>query len=386
VLSSDQPVVATLVQLPQSTTVKNRPLSNGFSSGSSTVLLASVLKNQFNTNSTFSIQNADSGAIDITVNFFDAANPSAAPIVVTETNIPQGAAKYYDMGTLSNITAASFNGSATVTAVKTGTTTPANIVASVLELSTNSTAAKAFEGVAGGAPKVFMASALCDIFGGQRTAYAVQNTSTTATATVNVKYSNNTADTAQIGPGAKKSFIACDKTGANFSGAATIEATGADVVVIGKVFNNPAIAGFETAFLGEPTGSEKLAIPYVRWTSDANFNSGARQRTFIAVQNVGTADVANVQVQYLDKTGAVVGTHTIASIAAGAKANSTAINAGSSAALLEFGTPDANPGGGFGGSVIIQGPAGSQLIGVARVASKVGAIQVAEDANAIAIQ
>ena len=35
VLSSDQPVVATLVQIPQpnTSTVKNRPLSNGFSAG-----------------------------------------------------------------------------------------------------------------------------------------------------------------------------------------------------------------------------------------------------------------------------------------------------------------------------------------------------------------
>lgn len=387
VLSSNQPIVATLVQIPQSTTVKNRPLSNGFSSATSTVLLATVLKNKFNTNSKFSIQNADTGSIDLTVKIFNADSPADPAITITEAGIPQGAAKYFDMGTLSQITAASFNGSATITAVKAGTTTPANIVGSVLELSTNSVPAKAFEGVQSGGPTVFMASALCDIFGGQRTAYAVQNTSATATANVTVNYSNATSDAASLAPGTKKSFIACDKTGANFSGAATISSTGADIVVIGKVFNQPALPGFETAFLGEKSGAAKLALPYVRWTSDANFNSGARQRTFLAIQNVGGAAVSNVQVKYLDAVGTVLGTHTIATIAAGQKANSTAPNAGASAQLLEFGTPDGNPAGiGFGGSVIVEAPAGSQLIAVARVASKVGTIQVAEDYNAVPVQ
>ncbi len=387
VLASDQAVVATMVQLPNSTTVKNRPLSNGFSSVTSNVLLATVLKNKFNTTSKFSIQSAESsGNIDITIKIFNADAPAAAPIVITEAGIPAGAAKYYDLGTLSQIAAATFNGSATVTAVKSGTTTPANIVGSVVELSTNSTAAKAFEGVTGGAPKIFMATALCDIFGGQRTSYAIQNTSATATADVTVDYSNSTKATAAIGPGAKASFVACDKTGPNFSGAATISSTGADIVVIGKVFNQPGVPGFETAFLGEKSGSAKLALPYVRWCDDASYNAGQCQRVFIAIQNIGSAAVSNVKVQYLNVNGVVVGTHTIPSIAAGAKANSTSINAGGSNELLQFGTPKGNPTAVFGGAVIIDGGAGSSLIAVARVASKVGAVQVAEDYNGAPVQ
>ena len=383
VLSSNQPIVATLVQLPQSTTVKNRPLSNGFSSATSSVLLATVLKNVFNTNSKFSIQNADTGAIDITLNFFNADNPSAPAIVVTESNIPQGAAKYYDMANLGAISAATFNGSATVTAVRTGTTTPANIVGSVLELGLGGSAlndAKAFEGVTGGSSTVFMATALCNVFGGTNTAYAVQNTGT-APANVTVNYSSGTNEAATLQPGTKKSFLGCTVNPANFSGAATISSTGGDIVVIGKVFGG----NLATAFLGEKVGSPKLALPYVRWASDANFNSGERQRTFIAIQNVGTTAVNNVIVEYLDKNGTIVGTHTIASIAPGAKANSRAIDAGTTPQLIDFGGPEANPGGGFGGAVIVRA-AGAQLVAIARVQSKVGAVQVAEDYNGVAVQ
>jgi len=388
VMSADQPVVATLVQIAQPSTspVKNRPLSNGFSSASSTVLLATVLKNQFNTTSVFSVQNAETNsAIDITISLFNADDPSASPITLTENNIPIGAAKYYDMGTLSQVAAASFNGSATISAVRTGTSTPANIVASAMELGTSG--AKTLNAKA----KIFMATALCDAFGDQqRTAYAVQNNGSAA-ANVTVTYSDGTDASASINPGAKKSFVACDDGApAGFSGAATIEAPGGNIVVIGKAFSNLGTPGFETAFLGEQGGNPKLAMPYVRWTSQANFDAGTRQRTFLAIQNVGTSAAANVAVKYLDKNGTVVGTHTIATIAAGAKANSNPTLAAADPnnpplTLLEFGTPDGNPGGGFGGAVIIEAT-GGQLIAIARVASKTGATQVAEDYNGIPVQ
>lgn len=391
VLSSNQPVVATAVQIPSnSTTVKNRPLSNGFSSGASTVLLATVLKNKFNTTSTFSIQNADSEPINITVNIFNADDTSAAPIVLTETNIPAGAAKTYDMGKLGAVAANTFNGSATVTAVKTSDSSPANIVGSVLEFSTNAYAVKAFEGVTTGGQTIYMATALCDRFNPlQRTAYAVQNTSTSADANVTVTYSNGVVETATIGPGAKRSFIACSAPNAqtNFTGAATITSTGADIIVIGKAFfTNGSPAGFETAFLGEGAGSAKLALPYVRYASDAKYNDGTRQRTNIAIQNIGSSPVSGVTVQYLNKNGTVVGTHTLDTIDPGAKANSKPTDAGSSNELVEFGSPDANPGGGFGGAAVINAPAGSQLIAIGRVSSSVNGNLVAEDYNAIPIQ
>ena len=383
VMSSDQPIVATLVQIPQSTTVKNRPLSNGFSEGASEVLIASVLKNTFNTNTRFSVQNADSTNIDITVKFYPASG--GGPIIITENNIPPGSAKYFDAGSLSAL-GTSFNGSAVVSAVQSGTSTPANIVASALELQISDVGARAFEGISGGAATVYMPTALCNYFG-TTTFYAVQNVDPSNSTDVTVTYSNGNTDTASsIGPGQKYSFNTCNVNPNGFSGAATITSTGANIVAIGKVGG----AGRYTAFLGEISGSSRLALPYVRWTSDANYNSGVRQRAFIAIQNIGSdLGPGTVLVKYMNKNGDIVGIHTLGAIASGAKANSKAIDATlqsghSSIELEEFGTPDANPGGGFGGAAIVEGPSGSQLVAVVRISSVVGGGNiVAEDYNGI---
>jgi hypothetical protein len=389
VLSSDQPVVATLVQIPQpsSGVVKNRPLSNGFSQGSPKVLLATLLKNQFNTNSRFSIQNAADGNADITLDFYRVGNTTPAA-TLTETNIPAGAAKYYDTGTIAQL-GTSFDGSAVVSAVRSGTQTPGSIVGTVLELQTNNVGVRAFEGVpdTAAANTVYMATALCGV-AGTTSSYAVQNTSTNQSANVTVTYSNGGTQQANISAGGKTSFNTCNATGVSngFSGAATITSVGAPIVVIGKVGG----AGRYTAFLGETSGSAKRALPYVRW-SETKYTSGQYQRAAIAIQNIGNAAVTNVRVRYLNKLGQEVGVHTIASIAAGAKANSNATNATLNTGfvptdLTEFGNPEANPGGGFGGAAIVEGPTGSQLIAVVRISSNTTAGVVAEDYNGIAIQ
>jgi hypothetical protein len=382
ILGSSQPVVATLVQLPQPSTgsVRNRPMSNGFSSGSSQVLLATVLKGAFNTNSKFSIQNASDGAVDITVQFFAVGQTSPA-LTLNESNIPVGAAKYYDMGALSGLSSP-FDGSATVTAVRTGSTTPANIVGSVLELQTSGVGVRAFEGVpnTAAANTVYMATALCGL-GGQTTAYAVQNTSSSQSAAVTVTYSNGMTQQGTIGAGGKQSFNSCNALPQSFSGAATITSNGAPIVVIAKVGG----AGRYTAFLGETSGSAKLALPYARW-SNTKYDSGQYQRAAIAIQNISNSAVSNVRVRYLNKEGTEVGVHTIASIPALGKANSNATLAGTTVQLTEFGNPEANPGGGFGGSVIVEGPTGSQLIAVVRISSNTATGVVAEDYNGIAIQ
>jgi hypothetical protein len=275
---------------------------------------------------------------------------------------------------------ASFDGSAVVTAVTTGSSTAANIVGTVLELRTNNVGVRAFEGVpsTAAANTVYMATALCNL-SGMTTNYAVQNTSNSASADVTVTYSNGATQNATIAAGGKQSFNSCNAgLAAGFSGAAKITSVGAPIVVIGKVGG----AGRFTAFLGETAGAPKLALPYVRWTSDANFATGSFQRAAIAIQNIGGAPVSGVQVKYLNKNGDVVGTHNIASIGAGEKANSNPSNAG----LTEFGVPASNPGGGFGGAAIIEGPTGSQLIAVVRISSQTAAGIVAEDYNGTPVQ
>jgi hypothetical protein len=281
------------------------------------------------------------------------------------------------LGTITQL-GSSFNGSVTITAIDDGGSAGSgSVVATVMELSTNGAGASAFEGVSTGSDTVYMPSALCNAFGGQNSAYAVQNTSTSTPAAVTITYSNGATSNANIGPGNKQSFQTCDATGmtSGFSGSATITATGADVIAIGKVFG----LGLSTAFVGANAGVSDIALPYVRWATDTNYNNGTQQRTNIAIQNVGASTVTgNIVVRYLNKDGVEVGTHTItADLAVGAKVNSNPTNAG----LTEFGVS----GGVFGGGVIIDGPDGSELVAIARVQSKVVANgqTAAEDYNGL---
>jgi hypothetical protein len=379
IMQSDKRLVATLVQLaPTSTTVKNRPLSNGFESGNPNILLATVLKNQFNTNSVFSVQNTDTQLNKITIKFY---NTSAALVhTIGPVDVQAGAGYYVDAGTVGALGSV-FNGAAVIEARRADNSS-GKVVASVMELSTTGPAALAFESVSQGAKLVNMPSALCNAFGGQNSAYAVQNTSMSTATTVTVKYSNGVNHTLNIGPGSKQSFVACSAPGMSngFSGSATIESTATDVVAIGKVYG----LGLSTGFLGAPTGSARLALPYVRW-SQSQYASGDRQRTFIAIQNVGAGEIpaGSISISYVNRDGVEVAKHTInTALAKGAKVNSNPYSTQNPNAA-EFGYV-----GGFGGGAIITCTSpGCQLIAVARVTSMVPAngTTVGEDYNGIPI-
>lgn len=374
VMQADQPLLATLVQLPQgSATVKNRPLSNGFSDGAAQSLIASVLKNTFDTTTVFSVQNVDSQTNDITIKFY---NTSAALIDTITASIEPGAAFYVDAGLEAGL-GASFNGSAVITALRSDLTS-GKIISSVMELEIVGTGAKAFEGVASGSMTFYMPSALCLAFGGTNTAYAVQNTSLTTATNVTVTYSNSATETQNILPGAKRSFVACSATGMvnGFSGSATVVSDTTPVVAIGKAYG----LGLSTAFAGASSGSEHVGLPYVRWASDANWAAGTQQRVNLTIQNIGGGTITDdILVQYIDRDGVVVGTHTItADLAVGAKVNSNASNAG----LTEFGV---YAGPQFGGGVLVIAPAGSQIAVVARVSTQVSAgFFASEDYNGMA--
>jgi hypothetical protein len=381
VLSSSQRIVATLVQVPQgNAAVKNRPLSNGFEGddGSTTFLVPTTLKERFATNTVFSIQNVDTGPVNLTVTFYNADAGGAEAHVETHNNLPAGAAKYYDLGLIGALPS-NFNGSAVVEAT-------GSVVASAMELSTNGAGASAFEGVPSGATTVYMATALCQTFGGT-SSYAVQNTSNSATANVTVTYKpGDFTATAAIGPGAKASFVACQASGVTpgFTGSAVITSD-QPIVAIGKVFpDGPAPRPYSTAFAGETAGADTIALPYVRYTADATYNNGSRQRVFLAIQNVGPSTVNGVTVSYRNSSGVQLCSQTIASIEAGAKANSNPFTTDNPAACAEFGY---NADGTFGGAAIITGPDGSELVAIARVQSiNTSGQAVAEDYNGTAIE
>lgn len=367
IIQSDQPILATMVQLPQGTTpgTRNRPLSNGFSvGGAAQVLIATVLKNQYDTTTQFSVQNTGSTANDLTFRFY---NTSAVQVHSFTQNVQPGAAYFVDAGLIPGL-GVSFNGSAVVETVG------GSIVGGAMELSTTGSGASAFEGVGAGAMKVYMPSALCAAFGAN-TSFAVQNTSLTSPTNVTVTYSNGVEDSKPIAPGAKVSFVACSAPGmaAGFSGSAVVESTTTPIIAIGKAYGS----GLSTAFVGVSDGASQIALPYVRWANNANWASGTQQRVFLTIQNIGTTDLAAgaVTVKYLNKDGVQEGTiHSLPAIAAGAKANSTAAMAG----LAEFGIN----GGNYGGGAIISAPAGAQLAVVARVSTQIAPGQFAsEDYN-----
>jgi hypothetical protein len=369
IMQSDVQLVATLVQLPQgSQTVRNRPLSNGFSSGSSQMLIATVLKNQFDTNTVFSVQNVGNSATTVLIRFY---NTQAQQVHTISQAIQPGGAYYVDAGQIGQL-GAQFNGSAVVEGGG------GQIIASAMELAVQGINASAFEGVGQGSTTFYMPSALCEAFGGTNTSYAIQNTSLTDSANVTVTFSNGATASANIGPGAKSSFIACQAQGMtqNFNGSAVITSN-VPVIAIGKAYG----LGLSTAFVGVSEGAARIAVPYVRWASAANWAAGTQQRVNLTIQNIGAADLAagSVRVDYIDRDGNVVGTHTLGAITSEGKVNSNPADGG----LTEFGV---YPGGQFGGGAMVVGPNGSQLAVVARVSTQVAAGQFAsEDYNGIVV-
>ena len=378
IMQSDQPMLVTLVQIPQAApTVKNRALSNGFSAGASTSMIATVLKNQYDYNTIFSVQNADSESNSVHLAFYDT---SAILQYEFDQVIEAGAPFYVDAGTLAGLPSP-FNGSAVLTATKTVGGGPGVIVSSAMELGIGNTGLKAFEGVASGGMKFYMPSALCNAFGAS-TSYAIQNASLTDATDVTVTYTDQTgavtSETKNIGPGAKGSFLGCPTMGNGNYGAAVVEAATQPVIAIGKAFDG---AGITTAFNGVDVGYQNIALPYVRWATNTDYNSGAKQRTFLTIQNVGANLVEGdvITIDYVDYLGNIAGTHTFTVPAAGllngGKFNS---NPTTDTGLVEFGYYGSN----YGGAAVITGPTGSQLTAVARVSSLISVGHpVSEDYN-----
>jgi hypothetical protein len=397
VMLSNQPLVATVVQFSQDPGFRMRLLYNGFSGDKSSAqyLVATTLLRVFGRTTVFSIQNTENQAIDVTVRFYDAATSPASLASTKNFVIPANSTKIIEMDDVNDTGLTgrnTFNGSAIITAKLQNSQTDAKVVAAASEYYTDVPIAANFEGqpLTDAAPLVNMATALCRNFG-LDTFYAIQNASLTTATQITVRYFNlDGSQKAVHGPipvaaGGKHSSNTCapsdgtDMTG--FSGSATIESTGGvNIVAIGKAQNSllaggPNTQDVLTAFLGEKSGARKLALPFARWGSDARYtapsNNGGIQRSFIAIQNIGntTIPAGQLSVEYRDKNGALVATQTNPNaLAPKAKFNTNPNNAGA------LGKNGMNPGefgyytdGTFGGGVVVTGPAGSQLIAVARV-------------------
>ncbi|MFW5942700.1 MAG: hypothetical protein ACOCXI_12940, partial [Chloroflexota bacterium] len=147
--------------------------------------------------------------------------------------------------------------------------------------------------------------------------------------------------------------------------------------------------GNSTAFVGATSGDSDLALPYVRFT-EAEWESGERQRAYMAIQNIGGSALAagEITVEYRDRNGALVGVHeNDSSIAVGAKFNTNPTLATPQGSFTEADLDEFGYGGGqFGGGAFIIGPDGSEMVAIARIQSTFGAGVVGEDYNAMPIQ
>jgi hypothetical protein len=385
VMSSDEPLVATVVQFSQDSGFKMRLLSNGFQSSdaSEQYLIATALLGKFSRTTVFSVQNVESQAIRATVKLYD-ADASGALAATKDHVIPANSTKYIDVSNTSDTGLPAgttvFNGSAIITAVLDSTpTTSAKVVAAASEYYTNRPVAANFEGVplSQASTTVYMGTGLCEKFG-LDTFYAVQNASLTGTAFIEVTYRDtNGVDKAtdgryEIGPGQKKSIRTCnpsDGTGmTGFTGSAVIKSyaaatgstPGAPLVTIGKAQNSiaaggPGTADVFTAFLGQGSGTSKLALPFIRWAHNDDYNAagntGGSQRAYVAVQNLESSTI-KVNVVYRDKDGNEEGRETLV-IAGYAKGNSNANLAGALGTDGQFGYYG-RPVTSYGGAVVVE--------------------------------
>lgn len=392
ILSSIEPLAATMMFYQSDPPKKVRMFSNGFSSadGSNQFLIATTIANMWDRTSIFSIQNMESEDVIVNLKFYYASNGSLASEV--EYAIPANSSKYIELDSKVNtgLTSTVFNGSLIVNARKSMSGDPANVVASTNELYTNRDVGASFGGLplSNASNKIYLSTGLCRAFG-LDTYYAVQNTSYTDSVQFIVEYFDKegvkvTADGPYtIGPGQKRSIRTCDPNSgidmSGFTGSAVITTTdpASRIVALGKAQTQMSEPDYTynlfTIFNGEYRGYSKLAFPYVRWANDTRFNSssnmGNYQRTYIAIQNLEST-AAKVNVIYYGKDGQVLATHVL-NIPAMSKANTSAYLAGAlGKGGMNSGEFGYYPDGSFGGSAILEAHPdnpGASFIAVVRV-------------------
>ncbi|HEY1015201.1 MAG TPA: hypothetical protein VGE07_21020 [Herpetosiphonaceae bacterium] len=350
-------------------------IANGVNATGSTVIIPTALKTVFNTNSIIAIQSAaPSGDINITFRFY-AVGATSPTWTASILNQPPYRTTFLDLAGNPNVQLPSgFTGSMVATATYVSGGAAAPLAAMANEFAVNSNNSAAFEGTSAGAVTVYMPSAQCTYAAqSSSTAYAVQNVNLSASLTFALQYDTNVELNVMDGPytvsaGGKKSVGGCDVMANNRTGSAIISRTAGTgtMVVVGKVSGG----GLSTAFLGFTGGTARVALPYVRWSPNSTFNTGTRQRTNIAIQNVGQETVVGAVVQYIDRNGTVIKTDTLGNISPGGKVNSdpaSALALDSCGRFGEYGGGADCLGTSFGGGAVVVAPAGSTLAVLARV-------------------
>ena len=372
VVKSDVQLAVAMTQIPSVSTARSRPMATGFIQGSSEIWFLYTYKG--NVSTILSVQNLDNKSANLTLEFLG----SGTPITITKTNVGAGNAAFFDLSKVSEIPAG-FSGTVHVKSIRTGTTTVGKIAGTQVNLTADGNGVYANDSFSQIGKKVYMPVALCMALGGMSTSYYVYNTDATQSTTATITYNTGKKGTLTLAPNKGGWYNACLPSGtvAGYSGHAVVTSSVTDILVLGHAKD----AGMSATFQGQSVGSNNLAVPYANYSTNS-YTNGQKQRTTIYVMNLG-ANLASgtVKVKYFDKTGKLVGTHSLPAIANGTKVESAANKIGSAGA--EFGYYSD---GTSGGSAMIEGPAGSNLMAaVWAMSNPVKGTLVGEMYNAIPI-
>ena len=268
------------------------------------------------------IQNMEDEEISLLLTFYT-PTLNAATYTASFT-VPANGSKLFDPTRDATTPAlpSSFDGSLVIEATKTSDSTPADILASAIEMQTTGRRASAFEGVAGGSDQHYVASAMCN-YGTTRqtTTFSVQNTGT-SNATVFIEFYDSTGKlrartsiaatrSNKLQPNRRATYSSCTLSAmSGRSGAARVYATSnglytgprVPVAVVTKTTSNDGLQSHTTP--SQPATS--LILPYVRW-ADAD---GYKSTLFI--MNAGSASASSVVLSFYDASGSLVATQNLA--------------------------------------------------------------------------
>jgi len=378
VLSADVPIVATGVQVapsPAGGFQYPRALYTGFdaSAASEDFFIPTVLYHKFNTNSLVSIQNVENTDINATLTVYEQGQQT--PVAEKTVPIPPGSSQVLAASELG--VDKGFSGSVVITA-------GGKVVAAAQENDISGQGAKAFEGVTGGASTAYMASMMCDAFGGQTSYYAIQNASPRG-GEVDIAFYDkageliHTVDDYYVPPRDKASINPCqyvpyEPVLQGITGSAVMYShDGIDLVVVGKVSGGGMTP---TAFVGQSQGSTRVAAPYVRWHHDP----AQGERSYVAIMNAGLHAAKNVMAFYYDGQGHLAGVDDVATQSHPLKPfTKTNTDPRSAGALDDDGNFGVNP---YGGAVEIHSDQPVVVVvRVARTASDGSGSVLAEDYN-----
>ncbi len=314
VVSSNQPVNATLVASDPTNPAVNQTLYNGFSAGANTAYVPSISNNYADQTSTLAVQNIDPVPAAVTIRYIERFT-GAQTAVVSDT-IPANSSHFYDSGNLpgGQQLPPPWTGAALINSAG------GKVVAAVHQPYLTSNKAVAFEGTAAVGAQSFLPSALYQ-YGpqGQTSFISAQNTQSTPV-DMEVTFYGTDGRTAGVANGRVQGFQkqswnpGSAGIGPGFLGSAVARASGPIAVIVEIM----SATDLSMAYTGQIEGTPKQVLPYVRWAPSIDPRGW---RTFVAVMNVDQSAAADITIKYYDQNGTLVQAPSFRGVAPNTKVN-----------------------------------------------------------------